>query len=137
MRHRRKRNHLGKAADQRNALVRTLATSFIKNDEIVTTLTRAKVLKSYVEHLITLGKRGDLHAMRHAARLVYNHPTGRLVSTDKGKTISETVLRKLFTGIAPQCADRNGGYTRLVQVPPRRGDNAPMALLQLVDGSPE
>lgn len=132
MRHRCKRVHLARAADQRNALIRTLATSFIKHDEIVTTLTRAKVLKSYVEHLITLGKRGDVHAMRQAARLIYNHPTGEVMSTDSGKLISETVLRKLFQNIAPQFSERNGGYTRLIKVPPRRGDAAPMALLQLV-----
>lgn len=132
MRHRRKRHHLAKAADQRNALIRTLATSFIKHDEIVTTEIRAKALKEVVEHLITLGKQGDVHSMRQAARLVYNHATGEEFTTDAGKTISQTVLRKLFHTIAPKFKERNGGYTRLVKMPPRRGDAAPMALIQLV-----
>lgn len=131
MRHRRKGHHLARAADQRNALIRTLATSFIKDDEIITTLGRAKALKEVADKLITLGKRGDVHAMRQAARLIYNHPTGNQITTENGKTISETVLRKLFKTVAPQFADRNGGYTRLVKVPPRRGDAAPMALVQL------
>jgi large subunit ribosomal protein L17 len=133
MRHRRKKHHLARPADQRNALVRTLVTSFIKNDEIETTLGRAKAIKSVIEHLITLGKQGDVHAMRLASRLVYNHPTGELMTTDKGKTISQTVLRKLFTEIAPKFSDREGGYTRLIKTPPRRGDAAPMALVQLVE----
>lgn len=132
MRHRVKRHQLARPADQRNALLRTLATSFIKNDEIVTTLGRAKALKEVVEKLITLGKRGDVHAMRQASRLIYNHPTGELMKSASGKTIEETVLRKLFTNIGPRFAARNGGYTRLIKVPPRRGDAAPMALIQLV-----
>lgn len=132
MRHRSKRHHLARPADQRNALIRTLATSFIKDDEIVTTLGRAKAVKETIEKLITLGKRGDVHAMRQAARLVYNQPTGELMTTDAGKSIPKTVLRKLFQEIAPQYAERNGGYTRLIKVPPRRGDAAPMALIQLV-----
>jgi large subunit ribosomal protein L17 len=133
MRHRCKRHHLSKAADQRNALIRTLATSFIKHNEIVTTLPRAKALKETVEQLITLGKQGDVHAMRQAARHVYNQPTGELMTTDNGKTISQTVLRKLFSEIAPKFQGRKGGYTRVVKLPPRRGDAAPMALIQLVD----
>ncbi len=130
MRHKRKRHHLSKPADQRNALMRTLATSFIKNDEIVTTLARAKALKEIADHLITLGKRGDVHAMRMASRLIYNHPTGNVVTLDSGKTIPETVLRKLFTNLAPKFDGRQGGYTRVIKVPPRRGDAAPMALIQ-------
>lgn len=132
MRHRRKRHQLARAADQRNALIRSLATSFIKHNEIVTTLGRAKAVKETLDHLITLGKQGDLHAMRQASRLVYNQPTGELMTGRNGKTISQTVLRKLFTEIAPKFADRNGGYTRVVKAPPRRGDAAPMALIQLV-----
>jgi large subunit ribosomal protein L17 len=134
MRHRCKKHLLARPKDQRDALLRTLATSFIKNDEIVTTLGRAKAVKSVLEHLITLGKQGDVHAMRQAARLVYNHPTGNLLTTSSGKTISETVLRRLFQTIAPQFSDRAGGYTRLLKASPRRGDAAPMALIQLVQG---
>ncbi len=133
MRHRCKRHHLARAADQRNALIRTLATSFIKHDEIVTTLGRAKALKETLDHLITLGKQGDVHAMRLASRLIYNQPTGQVMTTENGKAISETVLRKLFKTIAPKYTNRNGGYTRLIKVPPRRGDAAPQALIQLVN----
>jgi large subunit ribosomal protein L17 len=132
MRHRCKRHHLSRPADQRHALIRTLATSFIKHDELVITLPRAKALKEVVDHLITLGKRGDLHAMRQAARLVYNQPTGNLMTAASGKQIPETILRKLFTKIAPCFAQRHGGYTRVLKVEPRRGDAAPMALIQLV-----
>lgn len=131
MRHKRKRHHLSRAADQRNALIRTLATSFIKDDEIITTLARAKALKEVLDQLITLGKQGNLHAMRQAARLIYNHPTGEVMTLSTGKEIPQTVLRKLFTDIAPRFAERQGGYTRLVKLPPRRGDAAPMALVQL------
>lgn len=132
MRHKCKRHHLARAADQRNALLRTLATSFIKHDEIVTTLGRAKALKGVLDHLITLGKQGDVHAMRMAARFLYNQPTGKTMTTPSGKTIPETVLRKLFTSVAPRYTERQGGYTRLIKVAPRRGDAAPQALLQLV-----
>lgn len=131
MRHKRKRHHLSRAADQRNALIRTLATSFIKDDEIITTLTRAKALKEVLDQLITLGKQGNLHAMRQASRLIYNHPTGEVMTLSSGKEIPETVLRKLFTHIAPRFSERQGGYTRLMKLPPRRGDAAPMALVQL------
>jgi len=66
-----------------------------------------------------------------ASRMVYNHPTGEIITTESGKEIPETILRKLITKIAPQFADRNGGYVRLIKAPPRRGDAAPMAVLQL------
>jgi large subunit ribosomal protein L17 len=131
MRHRQKRHLLARPADQRNALLRTLATSFIKEEEIVTTLGRAKAVKGVLDHLITLGKQDDVHAMRQAARLVYNHQTGDTMTTDNGKTISQTVLRKLFREIAPRFQERQGGYTRLIKAPPRRGDASPMAILQL------
>jgi large subunit ribosomal protein L17 len=132
MRHKRKRHHLSKPADQRLALLRTLATSLIKHDEIVTTLARAKALKELADKLVTLGKRGDLNAIRQASRYIYNHPTGAIMQSDKGRDIPETVLRRLFKKVAPRYEARQGGYTRLIKMPPRRGDAAPMALLQFV-----
>lgn len=132
MRHRKKRHHLSKPADQRKALLRSLASSFIKYEEIVTTLPRAKAVKEQVEGLITLAKRGDVHAMRQALRWIYNYQTGETFTTDKGKILPVTVLRKLFGSIGPRCAQRAGGYTRIIKAPPRRGDAAPMAMIQLV-----
>jgi len=131
MRHLKKRHHLSLPADQRKALLRTLATSFIKYDEIVTTNTRAKAVKEKLDKLITLGKRGDVHSIRQAAKLVYNHKTGKTITTEKGKEIPETILRKLFATIAPQFKDRDGGYVRVIKAPPRRGDGALMAVIQL------
>jgi len=132
MRHGKKRHLLARPADQRKALLRTLATSFvIANGEIITTLGRAKALKPVLDKLITLGKQGDVHSMRMATRVLYNQPTGEVYTTDSGKAIAQTVLRKLFREIAPKFAERQGGYTRVLKLPPRRGDASPMALIQL------
>ena len=131
MRHRVKRHLLARPADQRRAILRSMATAFVKNGEIVTTLGKAKALQPVVEKLITQGKKGDLHSVRQALRMLYNHPTGNEITTEKGKTIPETVVRRLFGQIAPKYKNRNGGYTRLLQLPPRRGDAAPMAILML------
>ncbi len=132
MRHAKKRHRLSKPADQRKALLRTLATSFIERGEIVTTLARAKAVQPLVEKLITYGKDGSVHSLRQAARVVYNYKTGDLAQSPTGKTVPETILRRLFAKVAPMFKDRVGGYTRIVHVPPRRGDAAPMALLSLV-----
>lgn len=131
MRHRVKRNQLARPADQRRAILRSMATAFIKSGEIVTTLGKAKALQPVIEKLITHGKKGDLHSVRQALKVVYNHETGNEITTDKGKTIPETVVRRLFAVIAPKYKNRQGGYTRLLQLPPRRGDAAPMAILML------
>ena len=145
MRHQSKKHHLGKAQDQRNALLRSLATELILHGEIKTTMARAKALKPYAERLITLAKRGDLHARRQAARFIFDQRTERLLNAQTGevitaetdlndsvKTVEETVLRKLFGEIAKNYSDRNGGYIRIYRMPPRRGDAAEMALIQLV-----
>jgi len=149
MRHQCKRHHLNRAQDQRKALMRTLATSLIKYDEIKTTMPKAKALKEYAEHLITLGKKGDLHARRQALSLIYDEKTGMLncpacsksysVAEQKddkcecgSKLVQETVVQKLFSKTAPNYAERNGGYTRIFRLPPRRGDAAEMALIQFV-----
>ncbi len=145
MRHQCKKHKLGLAADQRKAMLRSLASSLFMHNEIKTTMARAKALKPYAERLITLAKRGDLHARRQAARFIFDQRTERLLNSANGevitaetdlkdnvKTVEETVLRKLFGEIAKNYSDRNGGYIRIYRMPPRRGDAADMALIQLV-----
>ena len=145
MRHQCKKHKLGLAADQRKAMLRSLVSSLFMHNEIQTTMARAKALKPYAERLITLAKRGDLHARRQAARFIFDQRTERLLNAQTGevitaetdlndsvKTVEETVLRKLFGEIAKNYADRNGGYIRIYRMPPRRGDAAEMALIQLV-----
>lgn len=134
MRHRKKRHHLGKAADQRKALLRSLATSFLTHDQITTTLSRAKAVQPEVEKILTLAKRGDLQAIRQINRKIYNQSTGEMMNdSNTGKEIDQTVLRRVVRELGPKFADRKGGYTRIVHAPPRRGDAAPMAILELVD----
>jgi len=116
---------LGRTSDQRKALLRDLATDLIINERIQTTETRAKELRSVVEKLVTLGKRGDLHARRQAAAFVRKEVAD--YESDKD------ALQKLFSDIAPRYADRQGGYTRILKVGPRRGDSAPMAIIEFVD----
>ena len=115
MRHLTKKHTLGKAQDQRDALLRALATELLTHGEIKTTLARAKALKPNVESLITLA-------------------TGEVFETvEEGKKLpKQTVLRKLFCVIGKKYTDRNGGYTRIYHLPPRRGDASEMALIQLV-----
>ncbi|MEB3286097.1 MAG: 50S ribosomal protein L17 [Vampirovibrionales bacterium] len=136
MRHRKKLAKLSRAADQRKALMRTLATSLFMHDEITIPLARAKALRPYADKIVTLAKRGDLHAIRQAARLIYNAPTGEVIEDkqgDKTREIPETVLRRLFRNVGSRFQERKGGYIRVLQAPPRRGDAAPMAIVQLVD----
>jgi large subunit ribosomal protein L17 len=115
---------LGRTSDQRKALLRDLATDLIINERIETTEARAKELRSVVEKLITLGKRGDLHARRQAARFVRKEVADQENNKD--------ALQKLFSDIAPRYEDRQGGYTRILKVGPRRGDGAPMVIIELV-----
>ena len=102
--------------DQRMALLRNSVTSFLENGRVETTLTRAKEAQSLAEKMITLGKANTLHSRRQALEFI----------------TKEDVVTKLFSEIAPKYADRNGGYTRIMQTGPRRGDAAPMAILELV-----
>ncbi len=102
--------------DQRMALLRNLVTSFLENGRIETTVTRAKEAQSLAEKMITLGKANTLHSRRQALEFI----------------TKEDVVTKLFAEIAPKYADRNGGYTRVIKTGPRRGDAAPMAILELV-----
>ena len=142
MRHQTKKHTLGKAQDQRKALLRSLATELFVNGEITTTLARTKALKPYAEKVISLAKKGDLNSIRQAAKYIYNKETGKYMDLATGevfeapqadkKLASQTVLRKLFVVIGKQYSEKNGGYTRIYHLPPRRGDASEMALIQLV-----
>ena len=107
---------LGGSAQHQRHMLANLATQLFAYESIVTTETRAKVLRPYAEKLITKAKRGDLHARRTVAR----------------KITDAQVLKNLFDNLAPQFEGRNGGYTRIVKLPNRKGDNAPMAQISLV-----
>ena len=110
--------------------------------EIKTTLARAKALKPYAEEIITYAKKGDLNSRRQAAKFIFDKETGKFMDLTTGETFdapqegkklaAETVLRKLFVVIGKKYSDRNGGYTRIYHLPPRRGDASEMALIQLV-----
>lgn len=142
MRHQTKKHTLGKAQDQRKALLRSLATELFVHGEITTTLARAKALKPYAEKIITLAKKGDLNSIRQAAKYIYNKETGKFMDLASGevfeapqadkKLASQTVLRKLFVVIGKKYSEQKGGYTRIYHLPPRRGDASEMALIQLV-----
>ena len=107
---------LGRPTDHRLAMLRNLVTSLLREGRIETTLTRAKETRRMAERMITLGKRGDLHSRRLALAYIYD----------------EDVVTKLFNEIAPKYADRNGGYTRIIKVGPRRGDAAEKAIIEWV-----
>ncbi len=116
MRHRRKGKKLGRTASHRKALFRNLVTEFLDKERIVTTIAKAKELRPVAEKMITLGKREDLHAKRRALSFIRR----------------KSVVYKLFDDIAPRFSERNGGYTRILRLGFRRGDQAEMALLELV-----
>ena len=120
MRHLNGTKKLGKSSPHRKAMLRNLATALFREERIHTTTPRAKVLRSYAEKLITLGKRGDLASRRLAARDVRDH----------------AVLQKLFGEIAERFRERIGGYTRVLHVGFRRGDAAAVSLIELVDYKP-
>ena len=107
---------LGRPTDHRQAMLRGLVTYLLENGRIETTVTRAKEVKRLADKMITLGKRGDLHARRQAIAYI----------------TQEAVVRQLFDEIAPKYTERNGGYTRIYRVGPRRGDGAEMAIIELV-----
>ncbi|MGI9953037.1 50S ribosomal protein L17 [Moorellaceae bacterium AZ2] len=107
---------LGRRSDHRNMLLRNIVTSLLREGRLQTTEPRGKELKRIADKMITLAKRGDLHARRQA--LAY--------------LMDEDVVTKLFKEIGPRYADRQGGYTRVVKVGYRRGDGAPLVLVELV-----
>jgi len=108
---------LGRRTNHRRAMLRNLATSFLQYGRMETTETRAKEVQRISEKLITLGKRGDLHARRQVLSYLFD----------------EDVVTKLFTEIAPKYKNRDGGYTRIMKTDVRRGDAAPQAILELVE----
>lgn len=122
---------LGRKSAQRKALLRDLTTDLLINERIVTTVTRAKEVSSMADKMITLGKHGDLHSRRQAAQFVRNELA--TVSETEDEIVVQSVLQKLFDDLGPRFAERNGGYTRVLKTEPRRGDGAPMAVLELVE----
>lgn len=118
---------LGRISDQRKAMLRDLATSLIVSERIETTEARAKEVRSVVEKLITLGKKGDLASRRNAAKTLRNV---EILNEDE---TTQTALQKLFGEIAERYAERQGGYTRILKVGPRRGDGAESVIIELVD----
>lgn len=118
---------LGRTSDQRKAMLRDLATSLIVSERIETTEARAKEVRSVVEKLITLGKKGDLASRRNAAKTLRNV---EILNEDE---TTQTALQKLFGEIAERYAERQGGYTRILKVGPRRGDGAESVVIELVD----
>ena len=121
---------LGRKSAQRNALLRDLTTDVIVYGRIETTETRAKEVRKFVDQMITLGKKGDLASRRSAAAFLRNEIASATVEGDQ--VVVERVLTRLFGEYAERYADRQGGYTRVLKTGPRRGDGAPMAIIELV-----
>jgi large subunit ribosomal protein L17 len=117
MRHNKSGRRLGRNSSHRSAMMRNMTISLLNHEKIQTTDARAKELRKIAERMITLGKRGDLHARRQAYQAL----------NDK------KVVAKLFDMIGPRYKDRPGGYTRIIKLSPRLGDNAPQALIELVE----
>lgn len=121
---------LGRTSSQRKALLRDLATQLIVHERIETTEARAKDLRSVVEKMITLGKRGDLHARRQAQQFIRRQTA--VNADEEGNETEVYALQKLFDELGPRYADRQGGYTRIMKMGPRRGDGAPVVVMELV-----
>ena len=121
MRHLKQGRKLGRTTAHRKALLRNLATALLEHERIVTTEPKAKELRRVADKLVTLGKRGNLHARRQALQVVQ----------------SNAVVQKLFNEIAPRFAGRQGGYTRILRLGYRPGDAAAMAVIELVDAQIE
>ena len=121
MRHHRTGKKLGRDSAHRKALYANLACSLIEHGRIKTTEAKAKAVKPFAEQMITLGKRGDLHARRQAL----------------SELRSQEAVHRLFADVAPRFADRPGGYSRIVKLGPRAGDSAEMVYLELVDYVPQ
>ncbi|MBB5041988.1 50S ribosomal protein L17 [Shinella fusca] len=117
MRHQNSGRKLNRTASHRKAMFANMAASLIQHEQIVTTLPKAKEIRPIVEKLVTLGKRGDLHARRQAISQIRD----------------VAVVAKLFDAIASRYANRNGGYLRIMKAGFRHGDNAPLAVIEFVD----
>ncbi|WP_282708659.1 50S ribosomal protein L17 [Ligilactobacillus sp. Marseille-Q7487] len=122
---------LGRTSAHRKSMLRNLTTDVIVNGKIVTTETRAKEVRRFVEKMITLGKKGDLASRRRAAAFLMDVVAD--VKEDDDKVVVQTALQKLFDDVAPRYKERNGGYTRILKMEQRRGDAAKMVVLELVD----
>lgn len=121
MRHRNAGRKLGRTTSHRKAMLRNMVTSLLKDEKIVTTDAKAKELRSLAEKMITLGKRGDLHARRQAGSFIRDR----------------SVTKKLFEELSPRYGTRVGGYTRIVKIGHRAGDNAPVSVIELMPGPEE
>ena len=117
MRHNNAGRRLGRTTSHREAMFRNMVTSLLNHEKITTTDAKAKEIRVVAEKMITLGKRGDLHAMRLAAAYIRE----------------KSVVTKLFSTIAPRYKDRSGGYTRIIKLGIRQGDTAPVSLIELVE----
>ena len=117
MRHRNAHRKLNRKHEHRRAMFANMAAALIKHEQIVTTLPKAKDLRPIVEKLITLGKRGDLHARRQAIAHIHDIP----------------MVKKLFEVLGPRYKERNGGYTRVLKAGYRHGDSAPVAVIEFVE----
>lgn len=117
MRHAKAHRKLNRTAEHRKAMFANMAASLITHEQVVTTLPKAKDLRPIFERLITLGKKGDLHARRRAIAEIRD----------------QAAVKKLFEVIGPRYKDRNGGYTRIIKAGFRYGDSAPVAVIELVD----
>lgn len=121
---------LGRTSAQRKAVLRDLTTDVIINERIETTEARAKEVRKFVDKMITLGKKGDLSSRRKAAAFLRRELADARIEDDQ--VIIESVLDRVFNDYAERYADRQGGYTRILKKGPRRGDGAPMVILELV-----
>lgn len=117
MRHNKAGRRLGRTTSHRTAMFRNMVTSFLNHEKITTTDAKAKELRSIAEKMITFGKKGDLNSMRLAAAYIRD----------------KKVVTKLFSAIAPRYKERSGGYTRIVKLGIRPGDNAPLSMIELVE----
>ncbi len=117
MRYSKTGRRLGRKTSHREAMFRNMVTSLLAHEKITTTDAKAKEIRVFAEKMITLGKRGDLHAMRQAAAFIRE----------------KSVVAKLFSTIAPRYKDRPGGYTRIIKLGIRQGDTAPVSLIELVE----
>lgn len=117
MRHNKSGKRLGRNSSHRSAMLRNMVTSLIQHEKITTTDSRAKELRKLADRMITLGKRGDLHARRQALQVIQDRD----------------VVAKLFEMVGPRYKDRPGGYTRIIKLGSRLGDNAPLSQIELVE----
>lgn len=121
MRHNKSGRRLGRNSSHRKAMLRNMVTSLLDQEKITTTDARAKEVRKLAEKMITLGKKGDLHARRQALSVVQD----------------KKVVAKLFDRLAPRYTERNGGYTRIMKVGNRAGDNAPVSIIEFVEQEQE